>query len=50
MALPWIRLDANIATHDKIVHLMLDPSAKKYQAGGAVHVLPRMVRRPGHRR
>lgn len=32
MALPWVRLDANIATHDKILHLLTDPSPKKWQA------------------
>lgn len=32
MALPWVRLDANIATHDKIVQLLSDPSAKRWQA------------------
>lgn len=32
MALPWVRLDANIATHDKIVHLLNDPSPKRWQA------------------
>lgn len=35
MALPWVRLDANIATHDKIVHLLSDPSAKKWQASAS---------------
>jgi hypothetical protein len=30
--LPWVRLDANIATHDKILHLASDPSALRWQA------------------
>lgn len=32
MALPWVRLDSNIAAHDKILHLLSDPSPKKWQA------------------
>jgi hypothetical protein len=32
MGLPWVRLDANIATHDKILALLSDPSPKKWQA------------------
>jgi hypothetical protein len=32
MALPWVRLDSNIASHDKIMHLLSDPSPKKWQA------------------
>ena len=32
MGLPWVRLDANIATHDKILGLLNDPSAQKWQA------------------
>ena len=32
MGLPWVRLDANIATHDKILALLADPSARKWQA------------------
>lgn len=35
MGLPWVRLDTNIATHDKIVHLLLDPSPKRYQAAAS---------------
>src|SRR6266571_4763051 len=27
MGLPWVRLDSNIASHDKILHLLSDPSA-----------------------
>ena len=32
MALPWVRLDSSIASHDKILALLDDPSAKKWQA------------------
>ena len=32
MGLPWVRLDSNIATHDKILHLVSDPSALRWQA------------------
>ncbi len=32
MALPWVRLDANIGNHDKILALLADPSSKKWQA------------------
>lgn len=33
MALPWVRLDANIATHDKILGLLDEkPAATAYQA------------------
>ena len=32
MGLPWVRLDANIATHDKIIHLAGDPSSLRWQA------------------
>lgn len=32
MALPWVRLDANIASHDKILDLLADPSPKRHQA------------------
>lgn len=35
MALPWVRLDANIAQHDKIMHLLSDPSPKKWQAAAS---------------
>lgn len=35
MALPWVRLDSNIAAHDKILHLLSDPSAKKWQAAAS---------------
>lgn len=30
--LPWVRLDSNIASHDKILALLSDPSPKKWQA------------------
>lgn len=32
MALPWVRLDANIASHDKVLALIADPSPKRWQA------------------
>lgn len=32
MALPWVRLDSNIPNHDKILHLIRDPSSKRWQA------------------
>lgn len=32
MALPWVRIDSNIASHDKILALLSDPSAKRHQA------------------
>ena len=32
MGLPWVRLDANIATHDKILALLSDPSTLRWQA------------------
>ncbi len=32
MSLPWIRLDSNIASHDKILALLSDPSALRWQA------------------
>ena len=32
MGLPWVRLDANIGTHDKILALEADPSSKRWQA------------------
>lgn len=32
MALSWVRLDANIGSHDKILALLSDPSPKKWQA------------------
>lgn len=35
MALPWVRLDSNIAAHDKILHLISDPSALRWQAAAS---------------
>ena len=32
MALPWVRLDSNIASHDKVLALAADPSSLKWQA------------------
>lgn len=32
MALPWVRLDANFASHDKVLALAADPSAVRWQA------------------
>lgn len=32
MALPWVRLDTNIASHDKILELIGDPSPRRWQA------------------
>lgn len=32
MPLPWVRLDTNIASHDKILNLLSDPSPKRWQA------------------
>jgi hypothetical protein len=32
MSLPWVRIDSNIASHDKILQLLADPSAKRWQA------------------
>jgi hypothetical protein len=32
MGLQWVRLDANVATHDKVLALISDPSTKKWQA------------------
>lgn len=32
MTLPWVRLDTNIASHDKILALLSDPSPKRWQA------------------
>lgn len=33
MPLPWVRLDANIAGHDKILALLADPNPRRWQAG-----------------
>lgn len=32
MTLPWVRLDANIASHDKVLELLSDPSPRRWQA------------------
>lgn len=32
MALPWVRLDSHIGSHDKILSLLADPSPKRWQA------------------
>jgi len=32
MALPWVRLDANIGSHDKVLSLLADPSNQKWRA------------------
>jgi hypothetical protein len=32
MPLPWVRLDANVSSHDKVLSLLSDPSPKKWQA------------------
>lgn len=32
MSLPWVRLDTGIASHDKILALLSDPSSKRWQA------------------
>lgn len=35
MALPWVRLDSSIASHDKILALLSDPSAARWQAAAS---------------
>lgn len=35
MGLPWVRLDSTIASHDKILHLLSDPSTAKWQAAAS---------------
>ncbi len=32
MGLPWVRLDSNIGSHDKVLALLSDPSPKRWQA------------------
>lgn len=32
MPLPWVRLDTNIGSHDKVLNLLADPSPKRWQA------------------
>lgn len=35
MGLPWVRLDANISMHDKMLDLIADPSPKRWQAAAS---------------
>jgi hypothetical protein len=35
MSLPWVRIDSHIASHDKILNLLSDPSTKRWQAAFA---------------
>lgn len=35
MALPWVRLDSSIASHDKVLALLSDPSPKRWQAAAS---------------
>lgn len=35
MGLQWVRLDCNIAAHDKMLHLLSDPSPKRWQAAAS---------------
>lgn len=37
MALPWVRMDTNLPSHDKILALLSDPSTKKWQAAACYH-------------
>lgn len=32
MPLPWVRLDVNIGSHDKVLQLLADPSPRRWQA------------------
>lgn len=32
MGLPWVRMDVNMPTHDKVLNLLSDPSSKRWQA------------------
>lgn len=32
MGLPWVRIDSHIASHDKVLNLLSDPSPKRWQA------------------
>jgi hypothetical protein len=32
VSLPWVRLDSSIASHDKTLSLLADPSPKRWQA------------------
>lgn len=33
--LPWVRMDSNIASNDKILHLLNDPSRDRWQAAAS---------------
>jgi hypothetical protein len=35
MSLAWVRLDTGIASHDKILNLLADPSSKRWQAAAS---------------
>ena len=35
MTLPWVRLDSSIASHDKILRLVSDPSPQRWQAAAS---------------
>lgn len=35
--LPWVRMDTNLPSHDKILALLADPSPKKWQAATVFH-------------
>lgn len=35
MGLPWARLDVNIASHDKMLNLLSDPAAARFQASAS---------------
>lgn len=35
MALPWVRMDVNMPSHDKILALLSDPSPKRWQAAAS---------------
>jgi hypothetical protein len=35
VSLPWVRLDSTIASHDKMLHLLSDPSPRKWQAAAS---------------
>jgi len=35
VGLPWVRLDSTIASHDKILHLVGDPSILKWKAAAS---------------
>lgn len=35
MGLPWVRMDTNLPSHDKILRLLADPSPKRWQAAAS---------------